>query len=245
MFFAFLIFQGLVFADHRAALVIANHNYAAAELKLEAPDLKAVVARLERHGFQCTVKSNLDNNELKRTIEGFAARTPVRGTGLVYFTGELLRRNRAVKRCACWIPTKPPGIGVDYVFSQLHAKGGSTRQLVVVDAPKVAAQSMELPGDVCLPSVTGKRFLRHWASVPSHRRATSWGRSRQAGDEWVGPRDGHCWCPPGRFVMGSPENKPAGTPMKLSVSWSWPTGFGWLSTNGRARYGEVVGIVRQ
>ena len=45
--------------------------------------------------------------------------------------------------------------------------------------------------------------------------------------------------------MGSPENEPAGTPMKLSVRWSWLTGFGWRSTNGRARYGEVVGIVQQ
>ena len=57
---------GSVRAEHRAALVIANHAYQQAELTLPAPDLEAVVARLERHGFQCTVQANLGNNELKR-----------------------------------------------------------------------------------------------------------------------------------------------------------------------------------
>ena len=51
IFAALFTWCGFIHADHRSALVIANHNYAAAELKLEAPDLKAVVARLERHGF--------------------------------------------------------------------------------------------------------------------------------------------------------------------------------------------------
>ena len=73
IFAALFTWCDFIHADHRSALVIANHNYAAAELKLDAPDLKAVVARLERHGFQCTVKSNLDNNQLKRAIEDLHA----------------------------------------------------------------------------------------------------------------------------------------------------------------------------
>ena len=106
-------------------------------------------------------------------------RTPVRGTGLVYFIGKLLRANiRAVKRCACWIPNPNRAeLGLDYVFAQLHAKGGSTRQLVVVDAPKVAAQSMEFPEGCSLALGDGERFSRHWAKRPKpFRRATSWGR---------------------------------------------------------------------
>ena len=49
IFAALFTWCDFIHADHRSALVIANHNYAAAELKLDAPDLKAVVARLERH----------------------------------------------------------------------------------------------------------------------------------------------------------------------------------------------------
>ena len=31
---------------------------------------------------------------------------------------------------------------------------------------------------------------------------------RKAGDEWVGPRGMvYCWCPPGKFTMGSPETE--------------------------------------
>ena len=104
IFAALFTWCGFIHADHRSALVIANHNYAAAELKLEAPDLKAVVARLERHGFQCTVKSNLDNNSLS-AIEDLHRAPRYVVQGLFISSGKLLRANiRVVKRCACWIP---------------------------------------------------------------------------------------------------------------------------------------------
>ena len=45
IFAALFTWCDFIHADHRSALLIANHNYAAAELKLDAPDLKAV-ARL-------------------------------------------------------------------------------------------------------------------------------------------------------------------------------------------------------
>ena len=98
---------------------------------------------------------------------------------------------------------------MDYVFAQLHAKGGSTRQLVVVDAPKVAAQSMEFPEGCSLALGDGEKVFKtlgkaSQAISPSNKL----GPGRQAGDEWVGPRGMvYCWCPPGRFVMGSPENE--------------------------------------
>ena len=212
IFAALFTWCDFIHADHRSALVIANHNYAAAELKLDAPDLKAVVARLERHGFQCTVKSNLDNNQLKRAIEDFAVRTPVRGTGLVYFIGQAAPGEYQGSKTLCLLDTKSKpgrGLGLDYVFAQLHAKGGSTRQLVVVDAPKVAAQSMEFPEGCSLALGDGEKVFKtlgkaSQAISPSNKL----GPGRQAGDEWVGPRGMvYCWCPPGRFVMGSPENE--------------------------------------
>ena len=124
MRWAFLIFAtgfalaGSAQAEHRAALVIANHAYEFADLKLPAPDLKAVVARLERHGFQCTVKANLDNNQLKRSIEGFAARTPVQGTALVYFIGQAWPGEYAKYKTICLLDTKSKpgrGLGVNSV----------------------------------------------------------------------------------------------------------------------------------
>ena len=84
---AFLLFAGEASAEHRAALVLDVHAYEAADLKLPKPNLQPLIKRLEAHGFQCTVKSNLDNNQIKREVEGFASRTPVRGTALVYFVG--------------------------------------------------------------------------------------------------------------------------------------------------------------
>ena len=163
IFAALFTWCDFIHADHRSALVIANHNYAAVELKLDAPDLKAVVARLERHGFQCTVKSNLDNNQLKRAIEDFAVRTPVRGTGLVYFIGQAAPGEYQGSKTLCLLDTKSKpgrGLGLDYVFAQLHAKGGSTRQLVVVDAPKVAAQSMEFPEGCSLALGDGEKVFK-------------------------------------------------------------------------------------
>ena len=111
IFAALFTWCDFIHADHRSALVIANHNYAAVELKLDAPDLKAVVARLERHGFQCTVKSNLDNNQLKRAIEDFAVRTPVRGTGLVYFIGQAAPGEYQGSKTLCLLDTNPNRAG--------------------------------------------------------------------------------------------------------------------------------------
>ena len=213
-FLAFLISQTIGLADHRAALVIANHTYEAADLKLPEPNLKAVVARLEGHGFQCEVQRNLDNNQLKREIEDFAARTPVRGTALVYFIGQALpgEYNGSKTLCLLDIKARPGrGLGVDHVFAQLHAKGGSTRHVVVVDAPQAPAVEVgALPEGSTLVFGDGEAMFKTLgkASVPvSPRTKLIFGR--RVGDEWVGPRGMvYCWCPPGRFVMGSPENEP-------------------------------------
>ena len=204
---------GSVRAEHRAALVIANHAYQQAELTLPAPDLEAVVARLERHGFQCTVQANLDNNELKRSIEGFASRTPVRGTALVYFIGQALpgEYNKRKTLCLLDIKGRPGrGLGADYVLQQLHARGGSARNLLALaSAAQPGGPSLELPGDSRLvfgdaEAVFNTLGLASPVVGPPGKMVPG----RKAGDEWVGPRGMvYCWCPPGRFLMGSPENE--------------------------------------
>ena len=79
----FFAWAGCALAEHRAALVIDVHAYEAAELKLSTPNLQPILKRLETHGFRFTVIRNPDNNQIKREVEGFASRTPVRGTALV------------------------------------------------------------------------------------------------------------------------------------------------------------------
>ena len=213
MRWAFLIFAtgfalaGSAQAEHRAALVIANHAYEFADLKLPAPDLKAVVARLERHGFQCTVKANLDNNQLKRSIEGFAARTPVQGTALVYFIGQAWPGEYAKHKTICLLDTKSKpgrGLGVNYVLEQLQAKGGSARNMVVLDTPKEAVPALEIPQVHYEESILQSLDKPSTAVSPPSKMIPG----RKAGEEWVGPRGMvYCWCPPGKFTMGSPNEE--------------------------------------
>ena len=94
----FFAWAGSAFAEHRAALVLDGHAYEAAQLKLPAPNLQPTLKRLEAHGFRCAVIRNPDNNQIKREVEGFAARTPVRGTALVISLGRQLPENTSSKR---------------------------------------------------------------------------------------------------------------------------------------------------
>ena len=114
-----------ILAEHRAALVMDVHAYEAAELKLPTPNLQPLINRLEAHGFNCSVITNPDNNRIKREVEGFATRTPVRGTALVYFIGRTAPENTSSKRpFACSdVKSKPGrGLGVNFVLDQLQAK---------------------------------------------------------------------------------------------------------------------------
>ena len=133
---AFLLFAGNANAEHRAALVMDVHAYEAAELKLPALNLQPVLQRLEAHGFRCTVISNPDNKLIKREVEGFATRTPVRGTALVYFIGRAAPGEYLKQKTLCLLDVKSKpgrGLGVNFVLDQLQAKGGSSRNLVILD----------------------------------------------------------------------------------------------------------------
>ncbi|MGE4549796.1 MAG: caspase family protein, partial [Opitutales bacterium] len=204
---SFLLPLEFVRAEHRAALVLDIHAYDSAELRLPAPDLKPLLKRLEAHGFQWTVQTNIDNNQLKGAIDNFAARTPVRGTALVYFIGRVAAGDYLKQKTLCLLDTRSKpgrGLGVNFILGQLQAKGGSSRNLVILDTPKDTAPALERP------QVYHDEAILQSLAKPS-RPVSPPGKmvpGRKAGDEWVGPRGMvYCWCPPGKFSMGSPESE--------------------------------------
>ena len=201
---AFLLFAGYANAEHRTALVMDVHAYEAAELKLPTPNLQPILKRLEAHGFHCSVITNPDNTQIKREVEGFATRTPVRGTALVYFIGRTAPGEYLKQKTFCLLDVKSKpgrGLGVNFVLDQLQAKGGSSRNLVIFDTPDDARPALKIPDlhhDESVLKTLGKPSK---AVSPPNKMIPG----RQAGDEWVGPRGMvYCWCPPGKFTMGSP-----------------------------------------
>ena len=201
---AFLLFAGNANAEHRAALVMDVHAYEAAELKLPTPNLQPLINRLEAHGFNCSVITNPDNNQIKREVEGFATRTPVRGTALVYFIGRTAPGEYLKQKTFCLLDVKSKpgrGLGVNFVLDQLQAKGGSSRNLVILDTPDEALPALKIP-DLHLDESVLKTLGKPSKAVSPPNKMIP---GRQAGDEWVGPRGMvYCWCPPGKFTMGSP-----------------------------------------
>jgi len=194
-------------AEHRDALVLDVHAYEAAELKLSTPNLQPILKRLETHGFRYTVISNPDNNQIKREVEGFAARTPVQGTALVYFIGRASPGEYLKQKTLCLLDVKSRpgrGLGVNFVLDQLQAKGGSSRNLVILDT------SDKVPPPLKIPNVHHDESILNTLDKPSKAVSppSKMIPGRKAGDEWVGPRGMvYCWCPPGKFTMGSPETE--------------------------------------
>lgn len=243
---------GLARAEHRAALVVTNHAYEFADLKLPEPDLKAVVARLERHGFRCETQSNLDNNQLKRAIESFAARTPARGTALVYFLGQALPGEYDKQKTVCLLDVKARpgrGLGANFVLNLLSAKGGSSRNLLVLDTPTKDGPKTEPPEDGALVFGDGEALFKQLGRASAAvSPPTKMIPGRKAGDEWVGPRGMvYCWCPPGTFTMGSPKDEPGRfadeTRREVQVEegfwmakYEWPRGL-WRGNLNRAAIG--------
>ena len=114
--------------------------------------------------------------------------------------GEYLRQKTL---CLLDAKSKPGrGLGVNFVLDQLQAKGGSSRNLVILDTPDDASPALKIAGlhhDESVLKTLGKPSK---AVSPPNKMIPG----RKPGDEWVGPRGMvYCWCPPGKFSMGSPE----------------------------------------
>ena len=204
------------------------HAYEAAELKLPTPNLQLILKRLEAHGFHCTVITNPDNNRIKREVEGFATRTPVRGTALVYFVGQTAPGEYLKQKTLCLLDVKSRpgrGLGINYVLDQLQAKGGSSRNLVILDTPNDASPFLEIPDLHYGESVLKALGKPSKAVSPPYKMIPG----RKAGDEWMGPRGMvYCWCPPGKFTMGSPETETGRFTDEAQREVSVKEGF-WIS----------------
>lgn len=75
-------------AEHRAALLIGNAGHAGAPvLASPAKDIQIVATVLRKHGFRTTLDTDLDRDELYRTVDRFISAAPIKGTALIYFSG--------------------------------------------------------------------------------------------------------------------------------------------------------------
>jgi formylglycine-generating enzyme required for sulfatase activity len=239
-------------AEHRVAFLIGNSAYRNPQDAVPARNLRALAAGLEKYGFRCQVLENLENERaLRDAIEGFAARTPTRSTALFYFCGRM---------------SDGPGLlgvdsrsqySLDKVLEVASDKGGSSHNLVFVDAPNTSQLKGELPeacqltfGDTAAltSKLTGQGDViaaltaagKSTSNLSKDAAVTGKGsqaisppekfvQGSKAGDEWVNSMGiVFCWCPPGTYIAGSPQNEPARHPDETQREVAINNGF-WLS----------------
>ena len=157
---------------------------------------------VERYGFQCTVKVISITTSLSAN-RGFCMRTPVRGTGLVYFIGQAAPGEYQGSKTLCLLDTKSKpgrGLGLDYVLRNCTPRAAVHGSSWWWMRPGGRAVDGISRGMFASSRRWGKGFQDTGQSVPSHFAEQQAGAGRQAGDEWVGPRGMvYCWCPPGRL----------------------------------------------
>ena len=96
------------------------------------------------------------------------------------------------------VKSKPGrGLGVNFVLDQLQAKGGSSRNLVILDTPDEALPALKIP-DLHLDESVLKTLGKPSKAVSPPNKMIP---GRQAGDEWVGPRHG-------LLLVPTPANSP-------------------------------------
>lgn len=145
---AFVTLTQTVGADHRLALLIGNSSYQDKSLATPARDLDSIAADLSRRGFRCQVVKNLDEKQLKSTIEDFASTTPTCGTALVYFHGQVLAGSYNGKSGTCILGCNSKqgrGYRLDLAIQDLSTRGGSLHNLFIADSPAVPPSKIDLP----------------------------------------------------------------------------------------------------
>ena len=138
-----ILFTATAHAEHRVALLIANHDYGEHKLTSPPSDVKAVAKVIEELGFRTNIAENLNREQLKTTIERFVAAVPTRGTALVYFAGYALEGQNNGQRDSFLIPVAEElrsdrdvgakGYGVQQLLQKLQEESGSSANLVFVD----------------------------------------------------------------------------------------------------------------
>lgn len=159
-------------------------------------------AGLEGQGFRCEATPNLSQKELIRTIEGWASTTPTLSTAVVWFGGEV--RDRAL------VAGDGRPVPIAAIADSLASRGGSARNVLVLPGRRAGAAAPDFsPG--CEVVSASPRFAGVASRAISPPGVFVPGKS--AGDEWVNARGMvFCWCPPGRYVAGSPEGTPGRHP---------------------------------
>lgn len=258
---ALLFLGGLpasVWADYRVALLIDNRQHSKESSKPPVRDMKVLADSLQKHqGFRCEILRNLEEKELKQAIQRFAESTPVRSTALVFFAGSVSQGmvNGQPTASLLSIGSKNGrGYPLLSTFEDLETRGGSERNLVVLDCPDPVTQKFQLPEGCFFANARAKTLETKQDLIASinengksvqSRLANDFsieGQGSQAvaspeeftpgnriGDEWVNRRGMvFCWCPPGRFVAGSPEAEPGRYPDEVVKDVSIAEGF-WIS----------------
>ena len=248
-------------AEHRVALLIGNSKYAEAESPPRR-DLKQLAKQLERFGFRCEIRENLDDKQLRAAIERFAGTTPTRGTALLYFTGRVARTqqkgNTALSFLGTNVKRERGGYGVLRAMQTLSKTGGSSLNLVLADAPVPKVSDVKRIPDTAFGFVNHDDWLKKLSNSKdllsalkqsANSTASTLSKSvtitgtgsktisppdrfiagRKAGDEWVNSRGMvFCWCPPGKYVMGSPTTEPGRYPDEKQKTVTIEHGF-WIS----------------
>ena len=224
-----LIVSSTTHAEYRVALLIGNDEYKTGKLE-DAPNLDIIKKDLEQRGFKCKVMRNLRTEYAFRDAIGkFANSTPTRSTAVLYFFGKLGENTTLLSTDA------RKGFSLDRTFQSLSTLGGSWQNIVFIESPDTSEFNGKIPGNCQL-------VLDDFKSVQQKLDAEIAGQSSQAisppkrfttgkraGDEWVNERGiVFCWCPPGRYVAGSPPSLEGRYPDEEQREVEIKDGF-WLS----------------
>lgn len=246
-----------VSAELRCALVIAPSK------DDESPNpnrssVAEITAALVANGFHCQQAVDLDEKQLKLTVDDFARRTPTLSTAVVCFVGATNEGKEGNTRTALLSAknSRPDrGVSVSHILDALHRYGGSRYNALLISNAKKSIPVPAVPPD-CLLALTNPEFtgtLRESSlpealakqgkilatgydagnlcrepvtAVAGPRYSLSAGQN--PGDIWVNHRGMvFCWCPPGRFVAGSPDNTPGRYPDEVQRKVDIAQGF-WI-----------------
>lgn len=215
-------------ADHRVALLMGS----------ETGNLEKLSVGLEKFGFRCSIIDTNEVEKLKNVVDGFALRTPTRGTAFVYFQGESeAAKADGIPSLDLFTPNSRQRYSLALLLEALNSKGGSATNLVFLDTSPDLSSDLEIPkqfqvtagktGGLISDLDRGRDLIPILKSSgetvstladntvldgPGSKSVAPPGQfilGTKAGDEWVN-HDGivFCWCPPGTYTAGSPENEP-------------------------------------
>ena len=196
-------------AEHRVALLISNTKYKGQD---EQPSkLDKVKQAFESRGFQCRVVENLTNEYgFRDAIEDFASRAPTRSAAAIYFQGRM-------SDGPTLLATDSRGkYSLEKVVTVLSTRGGSGQILLLLDV-QGEVKFDKLSDSVQLAHGDTDSLLTKLANNDGLTGKPSTAISppdqfvlgKKAGDEWVNSMGlVFCWCPPGKYIAGSPEGAP-------------------------------------